>query len=140
MILAFDANQKKDLAEVWLWYEFQDEVLVREKFRIRDQMFRMTLDPASRFDGMTVDEVREFFDGQRKELDFVAMLDLMAAAEAAIRLDFSSKLPESMTYIPQGPVEAVIARVDRKALMKVGHLAVGIQFQRPPQGDSPCCG
>lgn len=36
------------------------------------------------------------------------------------------------------PVEATVVRVDRKKLLSVGHVAVGVRFRRPgPEGQNP---
>jgi len=92
MTLAFDSLQKKTIHEVLEWHRFQVEVLGREKTRVLADLrtSAATVDP--RFIGMTRDDVDDFFGLHRNELDFVTMLDLMSAAEAAIQIDYRDRV------------------------------------------------
>jgi hypothetical protein len=92
MTLAFDALQKKTIQEVLEWYEFQVEVLGREKERVIAELLTSVVPADSRFFGMSRAEIDDFFDVHRSELDFVVILDLMSAAEAAIRLDYLDRV------------------------------------------------
>lgn len=94
MTLAFDALQKKTIQEVLEWYEFQVEVLGREKERVLTELLTSAIPADSRFFGMSRDEVDDFFNVHRNELDFVVILDMMSAAEAAIRLDYLDRVGE----------------------------------------------
>src|SRR5207302_922006 len=90
--LVFDALQNKTIQEVLEWYEFQIEILGREKERIFRELLDSTTPADSRFFGMSRDEVDDFFSLHRSELDFLVILDLMSAAEAAIRLDYMNRV------------------------------------------------
>jgi hypothetical protein len=45
---------------------------------------------------MTPAEIEDFFTRHRNELDFLAMLDLMSAAEAVIRLDYLNRVAKRL--------------------------------------------
>ena len=86
MILAFDSLQRKTI----------QEVLGREKARVLTEMLENTVPEDSRFVGMSREEIDDFFSLHRNELDFVAMLDIMSAAEAAIRSDYRKRLDKRL--------------------------------------------
>lgn len=76
------------IQEVWEWYEYQELILGGEKTRVLAGLRSDSLPSDSRFFGWAYDDIEEFFDRQRNELEFLAMLSLLAATEAAIRVDF----------------------------------------------------
>ncbi|HLX61460.1 MAG TPA: hypothetical protein VKX17_09280 [Planctomycetota bacterium] len=84
----FDALQLKTIHEVNEWYEFVLDVLEREKLRVLAESLNGTLPLDSRFIDMNREEIENYFAAQLDELDFLVMFDLIAAAEAALRLDY----------------------------------------------------
>ena len=78
---------EKSLAAIWEWYEYQSALSLSAKSHIRQQI--LAGDPVVHptFFGMSLDDVDAFFG----ELDWVTILDLVAAAEAAIRVDFLNR-------------------------------------------------
>jgi hypothetical protein len=92
MIGSLNSLQRKTLQEVLDWYLFMVEVLGLEMARVLGQLAQGTVPGGSRFLGLTQAEIEDFFDRHRIELDFLTMLDLMSAAEAAIRLDYKRKV------------------------------------------------
>jgi hypothetical protein len=92
MTLAFDSLQRRTIQEVLEWYGFQVEVLGREKTRVFEALHTGGMPSDSRFFGMAGGEIDEFFNLHCNELDFVVMLDLMSAAEAAIRVDYQDRV------------------------------------------------
>ncbi len=79
---------EKTVQQVWDWYEVQSTISSQCKGRVIESIRRGTPAPYPSLDGLSLDEVDDFFD----ELDDAAMLDLMAAAEAAIRLDYLDRV------------------------------------------------
>ena len=51
---------------------------------------------APRFVGMTHDEIHGYFESQRRELDRLTILNLVASAEAAIRVDFFRRVRDKL--------------------------------------------
>ena len=82
------SGENKTLDEIWDWFELQARLSNAKKLEIRQQSQSNQLAPDSRFFGMTPEEIDLFFS----ELDKVTMLDLMAAAEAAIRVDYLTRV------------------------------------------------
>jgi hypothetical protein len=88
MNLAFDSLQKKTIQQVFQWYEFLLDVLEQEKVRVLDSLVHATVPAKSRFVGMVREEVDDFFDNHRYELDYLTMFALMAATEPKPRFDW----------------------------------------------------
>lgn len=84
------SGAEKTIQAIWNWYQVQSRLSLEEKGKLLDEVRnrRPTSDPI--FFGMSIEEIDEFF----RELDYLAMLDLLAAAEAAIRLDFLTRVQE----------------------------------------------
>ena len=81
------SGSNKTIQEIWQWYRFQSSISIEAKNQIRqlkssrNEPFPGTLDI---FYGMSDDEIEEFF----KEIEYVAILGLLASAEASIRLNY----------------------------------------------------
>jgi len=110
MTRGFTSLQKRTIQEVLEWYEFLVEVLGREKTRVLAELNGNILASDSRFFGMTADEVGQFFERHRNELDLVAMLDLLAAAEAAVRLDYRARVRQRL----KDPVSRRLRDVEKR--------------------------
>ena len=84
------SGAEKTIQEIWDWYEVQSRLSLGKKSKLLDQLRegRPVSDPA--FFGMSMAEIHEFF----RELAYLTMLDLVAATEAAIRLDYLSRVYE----------------------------------------------
>ncbi len=85
--VSFSGDQKT-IQDVWEWYECLRKLSTGKKAKLLSDIEhnRPATDPT--FVGMTPEEVDEFF----RELDYVTMLDLLAAGEAAIRIDFLNRV------------------------------------------------
>ncbi|MCY2925195.1 MAG: hypothetical protein NT031_07105 [Planctomycetota bacterium] len=92
MTLVFDARQEKTIHAVFEWFQFLADLLGREKARVLSAMTIPGSPLLSPFVGLTRQEVEDVFQSHRDELDYVAMLDLMAAAEATVRLDYFDRV------------------------------------------------
>ena len=84
------SGKQKTIQAIWDWYEVQSTLSRRKRSEVLDGLHgdRPVSEPI--FFGMSIEEIDEFFG----ELDYLAMLDLLAAAEAAIRLDFLNRVYE----------------------------------------------
>lgn len=83
------SGSELSIQEVWAWYQHQAELSNSSKREILAQLGENAKVPETFF-GMSVEEVEEFF----AELDHLAMFDLLAAAEAAIRIDYLNRVYE----------------------------------------------
>ena len=82
------SGEELSLDQVWDWYEFQGELIGDERVRTLDALRTGAALDRPRYFGMTCEELIEFFDGQRDELKSTTMLSLLAASEAALRVDY----------------------------------------------------
>jgi len=82
------SGEHLSLEEAWDWYEFQDALIGAEKARTLDALLTGVALDQPRYFAKTRDELVEFFDEQRDELKNAVMLNLLAATEAALRVDY----------------------------------------------------
>lgn len=93
----FDAEEP-DIYRVWAWFEFQTALLGQARARILHLLLPgslrgETLPPhEAQFFGYTREEVEQFFDWQRAQLELLAMLQILATTEAIIRLEISMRI------------------------------------------------
>ncbi len=78
----------KTIEEVWKWYECVRELSNEKKAQLLSDIESGNVSSDPDFLGMTIDEIEEFF----KELDYATMLNLLAAAEATIRIDYLDRV------------------------------------------------
>lgn len=81
------SDAEKTIEAIWLWYQRASSALHE---RLLEE--RTATVPVARpaFLGMSEDEVADFFH----ELDYLSMLDLLSATEAAIRVDFWTRVQD----------------------------------------------
>ena len=81
------SGENKTIQEVWDWYTVQSQLSLAKKSQVVDALRdnRPILEPA--LAGLSLDDIDEFF----LELDYLTMLDLLAATEAAVRLDYLAR-------------------------------------------------
>jgi len=84
------SGKQKTIQEIWHWFEIQSRLSRQKRNEVLDELrsSRPVSDPI--FFAMDLEEIDEFF----RELDYLVMLDLFAAAEAAILLDFLNRVYE----------------------------------------------
>lgn len=86
------SGQQKTIQYILQWYEFQNKLSLRRKSEIKALLgvknFTEHDAEYGRFYGMSEEEFEEFF----RELDYSAMLVLLASAEAAIKLDYLNRV------------------------------------------------
>ena len=82
------SGSEKTVEGVWEWYKVLSTLSLEKKSqRLRELWHNQSVsDP--RFFGMSVEEVDRFFD----ELNWLAMLDLLSAAEAAVRINYLNRV------------------------------------------------
>ena len=82
------SGEHKSIQDVWDWYEVQSRLSRAKRSEVLADLRadRPVSDPV--FATMSIDDVNSFFG----ELDYLAMLDLLSAAEAAIRLNFLTRV------------------------------------------------
>lgn len=84
------SGEHKSVEAIWDWYQFQSQLSL-EKMNLLFEELRLTAATSDPFFlGMDVEEIRSFF----KELDYLAMFDLIAATEAALRLDYRHRVQQ----------------------------------------------
>ena len=84
--------EPRSLEQVRAWHEAMNESLFAHRARVLANIRREAPAVESRFMGMSRGEVGDFFHAQRKELDDLSILAMMASAEAAIRADYARRL------------------------------------------------
>lgn len=82
------SQDEKTIQAVWDWYQWQADLSNPRRAELRRQVQKGEPVQDPMFEGMTLDEVDEFF----AELDHLAKFDLVSAAEAAIRIDFFDRV------------------------------------------------
>ena len=123
MTLAFDSLQRKTIQEVLEWYNYQAEILGREKTRVLAELRSGVIPSDSRFFTMNRDDIEDFFNLHRNELDFLAMLDLMSAAEASLRLDYLSRVGKRL----KDPVSRCFRAINKKLSQSMGPGAIRLE-------------
>jgi len=85
------SSQEKTITSVWEWYEAVRSISLRDKGRIRASIQVQPGDAAGvpeAFVGMTLPDIDEWYSDKLRELDWVTCLELLAATEAALTVDF----------------------------------------------------
>ena len=87
------SGQEKTIQNVLQWYEFQNKLSLKKKADIKHRLYKShdSTDYDKVYDyffGMSNAEFEDFF----RELDYLAMLDLLASAEAAIKVDYLNRV------------------------------------------------
>jgi len=82
------SGSEKTIQAIWDWYDFQSRLSLERKSQLLQQLRNGQPVSDPRFFGMTIEEIDDFFG----ELDCLVMLDLLASAEAAIRVDYLNRV------------------------------------------------
>ena len=93
------SGDEKTVMSVWNWYEAVLSILLRDKSRIRASVATVSGDLADvpdLFVGMTVSEIDTYYSDKLQELDWVTCLELLAATEAALRVDFHVRVDKRL--------------------------------------------
>ena len=107
---SFEAHDDPDLDSVWMWFEFQRELIDEEHGRV-SRMFQpgnrviAQFQQKPRFLGRTRAEVEDFFDGQSGQLELLTMFEILATTEAILRIDFKARVAARQTLAPEAWAE-----------------------------------
>ena len=90
-----ETAEPQTLDEIRDWQRSIVDALLTQTASVR-QAIRVGSAVAPRFIGMTEDEVDDYYDGHRRELDRLTMLNLVASAEATIKVDYFSRVGDKL--------------------------------------------
>ena len=79
---------EKSIDSIWEWYEYHLRLSSLSKVGVKNKILRGDPDVDPIFLGMSSDEIDGFF----RELDYLTMLDLITATEAAVRLEYWARV------------------------------------------------
>lgn len=86
------SGKEQSIEFIWEWFEDQKEALLD----FRSKTFVSILDPSkkvhSKFIGLTIDELNDYFEKSEEELEHLVCFDLISATEAILRSDFFTKV------------------------------------------------
>lgn len=83
--------EPQTLDEILDWHRGIADALISQRATLLNAI-RTKAPVSARFVGMTESEIEAYFDAQRRELDRLTVLNLVASAEATIRLDYFGRL------------------------------------------------
>lgn len=82
------SGEEKTIQAVWNWYQCQQKLSLIKKNHLLSEIRNNQAPTDPSFFGMTIEDINEFF----YELEYLAMLDLLASAEATIKVDFLNRV------------------------------------------------
>lgn len=83
--------QRPRASELRQWHDETREAIDDRELKILDQIAKHVQVPPAVL-GMTKEELTDYFEGVRRELDAAACLLLLAEAEAVLRVDYRSRV------------------------------------------------
>ena len=104
------------LDSLWDWYDFQVTLVNHEQNRTLDAARTGTALDQPRYFAKTPAELTGFFQRQRDELGYATMMSLLAATEAAIRVDFLVRVKNNK----KDPISRDFAQIYRQSGLQVG--------------------
>jgi len=87
------SHQELTLSEVWQWYQILDHAIDHYQIEVTNALLSGR-EVSDIFLGMVKEEIIEYFVWQTEELDRLVSLNLMASAEATIRIDYLTRVYE----------------------------------------------
>jgi hypothetical protein len=88
-----DTGERQTLDEILDWRDSVADALVNQRASVLAAI-RTGESVPNRYLGMTQSNVDDDFDAQHKELDRLTVLNLVASAEASVRIDYFSRVGE----------------------------------------------
>ena len=85
------SNQEKDLAKAWSWYNDQKIALKSYRAEIINAA-RTSMPVQQKLKGLAPAELQQYFKENEIELEHLCSLDMVAATEALLRIDFYKKV------------------------------------------------
>jgi hypothetical protein len=86
------SSQALSLSEIWQWYQHEDKAL--DDYQAKIIKANVSGVNVPDFFGMAKDEIIEYFSWQKEELDRLVSLNLIASAEASLRIDYLTRVYE----------------------------------------------
>jgi len=94
--LESDTAERQTLDEIRDWYRGILDALIEQRANVQHAMTTgASLKP--QFFGWTYTELDEYYDAQRRELDRLTAMNLVASMEATIRVDYARRVAEKLT-------------------------------------------
>lgn len=90
-----ETAELETLDEIRDWHSGIVDALVDQRATVQHAVRAGTV-VASRFIGMTEDDVEACYDAQRRELDRLTALNLVASAEATVKVDYFRRVGEKL--------------------------------------------
>ncbi len=84
------SSQEQTLSEVWQWYQYMDKALGDSQTKVINALDSGAT--VSEFFLMTKDEIIGYFSWHKEELDRLVSLNLIASAEASLRIDYLTRV------------------------------------------------
>jgi hypothetical protein len=122
MIRVSLSDAEKSIDAVWLWYQRASAALRARLLEERDAA-KPLLVPV--FFGLAAEEVDEFF----LELDYLAMLDLLSATEARIRVDFWMRVKDKQKDPLSRVFRSLVKEHDEKIALEEHILEAWVNHQ-----------
>lgn len=91
----YDTAERQTLDEIREWHGGMVDALVDQRAAVL-RAIREVSTVASRFIGLTEPDVDNYYDIQRRELDRLTMLNLVASAEATITIDYFRRVGQRL--------------------------------------------
>lgn len=96
MTISFEAHADPDIDRVWAWFEYQTALIGAARANILGRLGssaeEQTWGPHEmRFISLTRNEVEEFFELQRRQLELLTMFEILATTEAILRIEVQTR-------------------------------------------------
>lgn len=118
------SHQEPGVTSIWDWYQFQCDLLAAEEQRVFADGGLEVLAAIPRYRGRTRLELIDLFAAQRAETNQAAILQLLAATEAALRVDVIKRLIEKK----RTPISRSFANLykSHRLRLKLGEHLLGV--------------
>ena len=91
----YETAELQMLDEIRDWHRDMADALLTQRASVQ-QGVRMWLAVSPRFFGMTDADVEAWYDTQRRELDRLTVLNLVASAEASVKIDYFRRIRQRL--------------------------------------------
>ena len=88
------SGEEKSLDEIMSWYDDQQQALLDFRNKIIYSFLSNTALLNDKFSDFSLDEIRDYFDQSKEELEHLVCFDLISATEAKLRVDYNKKATE----------------------------------------------
>jgi hypothetical protein len=88
-------SEPQTLDEIREWFRDIVDALAAQRVSVQSAI-RLGTVSVSRFVGMTEEELDDWYDARRRELDRLTVLNLVASAEAALKIDYFRRVGQKL--------------------------------------------